>query len=90
MPGHVRSRGKRSDGTTKWQARWRHPDDPGVRVEKTFRNRDVAKRWIARQDALAHEGMYRDPRPSEETFRALVERWEVFLHAFAAISHQET
>jgi integrase len=27
MPGHVRARGKRQDGSTIWQARWRPADD---------------------------------------------------------------
>jgi integrase len=61
MPGHVRNRGKRSDGTTKWQARWRDPNNPAVRKEKQFRDKDVARRWIVRMDAEAHGAMFKQP-----------------------------
>jgi integrase len=79
MPGHIRSRGKRADGTTKWQARWRHPNNPGGRqTERVFRDKDVARRWIARMDAEAHGAMFstatnaQRPRP----FKEVVGIWE--------------
>lgn len=61
MPGHIRNRGKRGDGTTKWQARWRDPNNPAVRKEKQFRDKDVARRWITRMDAEAHGAMFSQP-----------------------------
>lgn len=76
MPGHVQKRpGQRADGSTRWQARWRHPDDASIRVERMFRRKEVAQRWIARQEADAHAGMYRDDRPAERRFDELVEAW---------------
>jgi integrase len=78
MPGHIRSRGKRSDGTTKWQARWRHPDNPSLRKEKQFRDKDVAKRWITRMDSEAHGAMYKQPLDTTKPrpFRGVVGVWE--------------
>ena len=75
MPGYVRNRGKRSDGTTKWQARWRHPDDPAIRVEKVFRSKEVANRWLTQQESDAHNRMYRAAGDADRPFRELVEAW---------------
>ncbi len=79
MPGHIRSRGKRADGTTKWAARWRHPNNPGGKqTEKQFRDKDVARRWLVRMDAEAHGAMFaqptnaRAPRP----FKEIITVWE--------------
>ena len=72
MPGHVRNRGKRADGTTKWQARWSHPANNAVRKDKQFRDKDVARRWLVRIDAEAHGAMFSTatnaerPRPFKE------------------------
>ncbi len=78
MPGHIRNRGKRADGTTKWQARWRHPDNPTIRREKQFRDKDVAKRWITRMDAEAHGAMFKRPTNAERPrpFKEVVSIWE--------------
>jgi integrase len=78
MPGHVRGRGKRQDGTTKWQARWRDPNYPAVRKEKQFRDKEVAKRWIVRMDAEAHGAMFSQPTNAERPrpFREVVQVWQ--------------
>lgn len=78
MPGFVRNRGKRADGTTKWQARWRDPNNPAIRKEKQFRDKDVAKRWITRMDAEAHGAMFSQPTNAERPrqFREVVAVWE--------------
>ncbi len=78
MPGHIRNRGKRADGTTKWQARWRHPDNPTIRKEKQFRDKDVAKRWVTRMDAEAHGAMFKQPTNAERPrpFREIVDVWK--------------
>jgi integrase len=75
MPGHVRNRGKREDGTTKWQARWRHPDDPSVRVERVFRAKAVAERWITQMESDALAGMFREDKPTDRPFSEVVEAW---------------
>ena len=76
MPGHVRRRGNRKrDGSTKWQARWRHPSDPRVRVERTFQTKRDAERWLARQEASADDGSYIDPRRSDRPFAEVFAAW---------------
>ncbi len=78
MPGHIRSRGKRADGTTKWQARWRDPNDPAVRKERQFRDKDVARRWVTRMDAEAHGAMFSQPTNAERVrlFKEVVGIWK--------------
>lgn len=76
MPGHVRQRGKRRDGSTKWQARWRHPSDPRVRVERVFHSKRDAERWLARQETNADDGTFINPRKSERLFREVYAAWK--------------
>ncbi len=78
MPGHVRGRGKRADGSTKWQARWRHPEDASDRNrrERTFRTKKEAERWIAAMDTDALRGSYADPRRGEVRFKTVAEEWK--------------
>ena len=78
MPGHIRNRGKRADGTTRWQARWTHPNNSTIRKDKTFRDKDVAKRWITRMDAEVHGAMFKQPTNAERVrlFKEVVAVWE--------------
>lgn len=78
MPGHIRNRGKRADGTTRWQARWTHPNNSTIRKDKTFRDKDVAKRWIVRMDAEAHGAMFSQPTNAERVrlFKEVRAIWE--------------
>ncbi len=76
MPFHIRNRGKRADGSTKWQCRWSHPDDPKQRVERQFRDKDVAKRWGIRMEAAANGSMFKEPARVRRTFGELVATWE--------------
>src|SRR4051812_35949789 len=75
MPGYVRPRGKRKDGSTKWQARWRSPNDPSVRIEQTFRSRRDGERWLTTMDNDAWNGSYIDPRRSDRPFREVADAW---------------
>lgn len=75
MPGHVRSRGKRADGTTKWQARWRNPLDQNERREKQFRRKGAAQRWITDMDSAVYSGSYVDPRKADRPFLEVVDAW---------------
>src|ERR1035437_2613145 len=72
MPGHVRKRGKRSDGTTKWQARYTDPTDPRRRIEKTFRNKNEAEAWLTQQQASVLRGEHQDPRRAGRPFKDAV------------------
>jgi integrase len=78
MPGHIRNRGKRKDGSTKWQARWSHPANFTTHKTRQFRDKDVAKRWITRMDAEAHGAMFSTPtNPApQRPFREVVQTWE--------------
>jgi hypothetical protein len=77
MAGHVRKRGKRADGTTKWQARYTDPTDSlGLRrVEKTFRTRQDAEEWLTQQQASVLRGEHMDPRRAERPFADAVAAW---------------
>jgi integrase len=75
MPGYVRARGKRADGSTKWQARWRNPLDQTERREKQFRKKGTAQRWITDMDSAAYDGSYVDPRKADRPVRELVGGW---------------
>lgn len=78
MPGHIRNRGKRGDGTTKWQARWTDPNNSTNRKDKQFRDKDVARRWIVRMDAEAHGAMFKQPTNAERPrpFKEVVAIWQ--------------
>lgn len=65
MPGHVRNRGKRKDGSTVWQARWRDPRDPRKRKERQFRDKEVARRWVRRLDSEAEGARFIQPTNAE-------------------------
>lgn len=75
VAGSVRSRGKRRDGSIRWQARYWHPDDPGKRIEKTFRTKQDANDWLVRQRAEILKGTHVDPRQADRPFRELVDAW---------------
>lgn len=78
MPGHVRNLGKRRDGSTKYQARWRHPDNASDRQrrERTFKTKREAERWISAMDTDAVRGTYADPRRGDVKFKAVAEEWK--------------
>ncbi len=75
VAGSVRSRGKRRDGSVRWQARYWHPDDPSKRIEKTFRTKQEASDWLVRQRAEILSGTHVDPRQADRPFRELADAW---------------
>lgn len=75
MPATMINKGSRKDGSTKWMARWRHPDpDVGTIVERRFRDKRVGEEWGRKMDRDAHTGMQR-PVSSRKTFAEAVEEW---------------
>lgn len=79
MPGHIRKRddkGKRRDGTTKWEAVWRNPLNQATTRSKTFRVKSVAARWLQEQDTNAYQGTYVDPRKSDKPLSAVADEWQ--------------
>lgn len=77
MSGHTRKRGRRADGTTKWQARYTDPADTlgERRIEKTFRTRQEAEEWLTQQQASVLRGEHMDPRRAERPFSDAVAAW---------------
>lgn len=75
MPGYVRARGKRADGSTKWQARYWDPADQSRRIEKVFRTKREAEQWMTRQSASALDGTHIDPRRGERLVREVADAW---------------
>lgn len=76
MPGHVRDFGKRKDRSTKWQVRWRHPDDASIRVEKVIPgDKRRATKYLNKLESDALDGGYMDPRRADRPFREVIEAW---------------
>src|SRR4051794_33998834 len=59
----IRNRGKRADGSVRWEARYYGPD--GERIPKTFRTKQEAKNWLNRQQAAKLDGLHIDPRKGD-------------------------
>lgn len=76
MPGYVRKRGKREDGSTKWQARYYDPNDQTKRIEKTFRRKESAENWLTIQGADVLRGAHVDPRRGDRPFREIADAWQ--------------
>jgi hypothetical protein len=78
MPGHIRKRGRRKDGSTRWQARY---TDPTVhpastrKIERTFATRQEAERWLHQQQAAIQRGMHIHPTAASRPFSEVVEAW---------------
>jgi integrase len=72
MAGYIRKRGKRADGSTKWQARYWDTNDLTKRYEKVFRREADAKRWLVQQSSAQLTGTHIDPRNADRPFRDVV------------------
>jgi integrase len=75
MPGYVRARGKRQDGSIKWQARYWDPLDTTRRIEKVFKAKRDAERWLTQQGAAIYDGTHIDPRRADRPFAAVADEW---------------
>ncbi len=76
LSAHVRNRGTRRDGSTKWQARFREPNQTGKWVEKTFRRKTDADRWLRRELASIDEGAWPGAqRRTGATFAEAADEW---------------
>jgi integrase len=79
MAGYVRKlKGKRKDGTTRWQARYWDKDESGrhERYEKVFRSERDAKAWLTQQGHAQLTGTHIDPRNADRPFREVAEVFE--------------
>jgi integrase len=76
MYGHLRKRGKRADGTWKWQARYADPLRGGThKIEKMFRSKQEAEDWLVQQRASVLDGTYIAPSQGERPFSEVIEAW---------------
>jgi integrase len=79
LPGYCRDLRKRKtqpySGPNPIQARWRHPEDPRIRRERSFPTKREARAWLAEQDTDAQRGVWTDPNAGRETFAAVAELW---------------
>jgi hypothetical protein len=75
MPGHVRARGKRKDGSIRWQARYWDPLDTTRRIEKVFKAKRDAERWLTQQGAAIYDGTHIDPRRADRPFAGVADEW---------------
>lgn len=85
---HVRNRGTRRDGSTKWQARFRHPspddytkpDPTGRWVEKTFRTKEAARSWLRTELRAIESGSWAGSQVRTGiTFGEAAEGWLAYL-----------
>ena len=76
--GHVRRRGKRQDGSWRWEARIPDPSRLGSthKIERTFRTKQEAEDWIASQRVSVLQGNYIDARRGERPFIDLLAAWK--------------
>jgi integrase len=75
MAGQIRKRGKRRDGSTKWEARYWDRNAPGERHQKMFRTKGEAQDWLTQQQNAQLTGTHIAPRLADKTFREVADAW---------------
>jgi integrase len=75
MAGHVRKRLDKNGNVRSWQARYPDPTNPGRRIERTFKTKSEALRWLTQQSASVMTGTHVDPRRGDRPFKEVVEAW---------------
>ncbi len=80
MPGYCRDLRNRKtqpySGPNPIQARWRHPEDPRVRRERSFATKREAREWLGAQDTDAKRGVWTDPLAGRETVEVIAKLWQ--------------
>jgi integrase len=79
MPGHIRKRGRRKDGSTRWQARYTDPTaHPAstLKIERTFPTRQEAERWLHQQQAAITSGTHIHPTAASRRFAEVTTAWQ--------------
>lgn len=74
MAGHIKKR-KRTDGTTRYQARIPSPANRRKDIVGTFERKRDAERWLTATAAAINRGDFIDPRRGETRFSAVAEEW---------------
>jgi integrase len=74
--GHIRKRGKRKDGSWRWEARYPNPLLGGTaKIEKVFRTKQEAEAWLISEASAQQRGEWMDPRQGERPFSDVIEAW---------------
>jgi integrase len=74
MAGHLSKR-KGSNGKP-WRARYPDPTRGGTaQIERRFRTRREAERWLTAQQSTVHRGTHIDPKDTERLFRHVTDAW---------------
>ena len=71
--GQIRNRGKRRDGSTKWEARYWDRTQPGLRHQKVFRTKQQAQDWLLAQMHSQLNGTHTSPSQGNTPFQVLAE-----------------
>src|SRR3954454_9565424 len=75
MAGHLR-KGYGADGNVRaWQARYPDPEQPGKRIEKSFKSEREAQTWLTRQTPSTLDGSHIDPRRGDRLVRDVADEW---------------
>jgi integrase len=69
---HIRNRGKRKDGTIRWEARMLVENSW---VERSFSSKREAESWLHTQQAALLGGTYVSPRQAERPFSDVLDAW---------------
>lgn len=75
MKSGIRNRGKRADGSVKWQGYYTDPADSQRLIYKTFRRKDDAADWVADELAALRTGTHVRPSDKETPFYAVADEW---------------
>ena len=74
MAGHLAKR-KRGD-TIRWRARYPDPTrGDTAQIERTFRTRREAERWLTAQQSAIHQGTHIDPATGGQHLGVVVDAW---------------
>jgi integrase len=74
--GQIRNRGRRRDGSTKWEARYWDRNQPDLRHQRMFRTKSAAQDWLTQQQHAQLEGTHTAPHLGNTTFATLATVWQ--------------
>jgi integrase len=75
MAGQIRKRGTREDGSTRWEARYWDPLNPGQRHAKMFRTKGEAQNWLTTQHNALLTGTHIAPKQADKLYKEVVDAW---------------
>src|SRR5690242_11822980 len=77
ITGHIRSRGRRKDGTPRWEARYVDPTRRGnAKIARTFSRKQDAQAWLVAQQAAIQSGTHVSPQEANRPFDDIIAAWK--------------